>query len=87
MACAPGFFGSYCNNTCLPGTYGEDCAGFCKPICSDERCHRILGCVESNTENFQSSASGEHLITTRTTTQAISEQFHRSSHGLESGFR
>ena len=59
VACPPGFYGSYCNNTCPLGYYGDGCAGLCKPKCSDERCHRILGCVESNTVNFQSKTLGK----------------------------
>ncbi|XP_062613850.1 uncharacterized protein LOC134275600 [Saccostrea cucullata] len=44
-ACAPGFFGDFCEDPCPPGTFGEYCGGQCASVCSFEECDPVRGCV------------------------------------------
>lgn len=43
MACQPGYFGKFCNQTCPPGFFGLKCGGKCVTECFN--CHPVNGCL------------------------------------------
>lgn len=44
-ACAPGYFGKFCNKSCPLGKFGDRCGGKCFPRCTNEFCDPVKGCL------------------------------------------
>ncbi|XP_078332219.1 uncharacterized protein LOC144625396 isoform X2 [Crassostrea virginica] len=68
MACAPGYYGSFCNITCPSGSYGVDCAGACS-TCLHDHCHHVYGCLKNITDH---TSTGIPAITATTTVESTS---------------
>lgn len=58
LACAPGFYGIFCNTSCIPGRYGAKCGGKCFPMCSYEDCDPVNGCQHKIKNITQRTVSG-----------------------------
>ena len=57
VACAPGYYGSFCNITCPSGSYGVDCAGACS-TCLHDHCHHVYGCLKNITDHTSTGIPG-----------------------------
>ncbi|XP_078332215.1 uncharacterized protein LOC144625396 isoform X1 [Crassostrea virginica] len=73
MACAPGYYGSFCNITCPSGSYGVDCAGACS-TCLHDHCHHVYGCLKNITDHTSTGIPDVSLVSRQHYTMQIPDK-------------